>query len=92
MVSIAHPAHIRNLDGLLEELVPLGLAGLETYYGEYPPDTVARLATLADQYGLVSTGGSDYHGRPIKDHGDLGCRLDIPADTVDRLRARRRQG
>jgi predicted metal-dependent phosphoesterase TrpH len=88
VVSLAHPAHIPDLEALLDTLVPLGLAGLETYYGEYPPDTVARLAALAARFDLVPTGGSDYHGRPIKDHGALGVRADVPLDTVDRLRAR----
>ena len=88
VVSLAHPAHLPDLDALLATLVPLGLAGLETYYGEYPPETVARLAALAARFDLVPTGGSDYHGRPIKDHGTLGARTDVPPDTVDRLRAR----
>jgi len=74
VVSLAHPARIPNLEALLATLVPLGLAGLETYYGEYPPETVARLAALASRFDLVPTGGSDYHGRPIKDHGALGAR------------------
>ncbi len=89
VVSVAHPAHIPDLEALLAMLGPLGLAGLETYYGDYPPETVARLAALAARFDLVPTGGSDYHGRPIKDHGALGARADVPPDTVDRLRARR---
>jgi predicted metal-dependent phosphoesterase TrpH len=89
VVSLAHPAHIPNLEAYLPTLVPHGLAGLETYYGEYPPETVARLAALAARFDLVPTGGSDYHGRPIKDHAALGART-LPPDTVDRLWARAR--
>ncbi len=92
VVSVAHPARIPDLEALLTTLVPLGLAGLETYYGEYPPETVARLVALAARFDLVPTGGSDYHGRPIKDHGTLGVRADVPPDTVDWLRARRTSG
>ena len=53
-----------------------------------PPDTVVRLAATAARWDLVPTGGSDYHARPIKEHGELGCAA-VPPDTVDRLRARR---
>ena len=88
VVSLAHPAYIANLEALLAELVPLGLAGLESYYGTYPPETVARLAALADAFALVPTGGSDYHARPIKDHAYLGA-LNVPRDTIARLRERR---
>jgi predicted metal-dependent phosphoesterase TrpH len=87
VVSLAHPAYIANLEVLLEQLAPLGLAGLETYYGTYPPATVARLETLAAVFGLVPTGGSDYHARAIKDHSYLGA-LPVPLDTVARLRER----
>jgi predicted metal-dependent phosphoesterase TrpH len=88
VVSVAHPAHIPDLEAFLAPLVPVGLAGLETYYGDYPPETVAWLAGLAARFDLVPTGGSDYHGRAIKDHGALGARTDVPPDTVERLRAR----
>jgi predicted metal-dependent phosphoesterase TrpH len=88
VVSVAHPAHIPDLEPFLATLVPHGLVGLETYYGDYPPATVAWLAGLAARFDLVPTGGSDYHGRAIKDHGALGARADVPPDTVERLRAR----
>jgi predicted metal-dependent phosphoesterase TrpH len=87
VVSLAHPAYIADLEALLARLAPLGLVGLETYYGTYPAATVERLAGLARQFGLVPTGGSDYHARPIKDHTHLGA-LAVPPETVDLLRAR----
>ena len=35
---------------------------METYYSRFKPDEVATLERLAEEYGLVTTGGSDYHG------------------------------
>ena len=43
-------------------LVEAGLAGIEVYYGLYPPDRRKQLQTLADKHNLLALGGSDYHG------------------------------
>ena len=88
VVSLAHPAHIPDLEALLAPLAEAGLAGLETYYGEYDAPTVTRLAALATRFNLVPTGGSDYHAREIKDHAMLGGSPPVPPDTVARLRQR----
>src|SRR5690242_19349871 len=82
VVSLAHPAHIPDLETLLARLAEAGLAGLETYYGEYDPPTVTWLAGLADRYNLVPTGSSDYHAREIKDHATLGGSPRVPLDTI----------
>jgi len=89
VAALAHPARIPDLAVLLPRWVAAGLAGLECYYGEYDPPTVDRLVALAQRHGLVPTGGSDYHGRPLKDHAALGAGPPVPLDTVDRLRAKR---
>lgn len=90
VASLAHPARIPDLEPLLARLAPAGLAGLETYYGEYDPPTVERLAALAAHFSLVPTGGSDYHARPLKDHAPLGGSPPVPGDTVARLAAKRK--
>ncbi|HEY7781493.1 MAG TPA: PHP domain-containing protein [Ktedonobacterales bacterium] len=82
--SLAHPAYIQTLeDDLLPRLVAAGLLGLETYYGEYPPETVERLKGLADRHGLIPTGGSDYHG-PGLHPTPLGGRF-VPPEVAERL-------
>ena len=58
---LAHPADIDDLDKILSELQRAGLVGIEVYYGKYTPDVIDRLTKFAGQYGLVTTGGSDYH-------------------------------
>lgn len=82
---LAHPADIHGLeDKLLPELVIAGLQGLECYYGPYDDETVARLTRLANIYGLIATGGTDYHG-PGLHPTPLGGRY-VPVECVERLR------
>ena len=82
---LAHPADIPNLEGqVLPELVVAGLQGLECYYGEYDEATIARLRSLAEAYGLIATGGSDYHG-PGLHPTPLGGRF-VPPEAAERLR------
>lgn len=66
----------------LERLLRAGLHGLEAYYGEYPPDLSARLCGLAAHYGLIVTGGSDFHGHEEKP--TLGC-ASMPLEALDNL-------
>lgn len=60
---LAHPLRLFGLeDDLLPRLMRAGLLGLECYYGEYDEPTVENLLALAEQHGLIATGGSDFHG------------------------------
>lgn len=52
----------KTLVMLIEGLKRFGLGGLETRYPTHTPDEVAALEATAARYGLVCTGGSDYHG------------------------------
>lgn len=62
---LAHPrkyVYEKTLQPLVEGLKGYGLAGLEVYYYGYGPEDVAALEGAARRYGLIATGGSDYHG------------------------------
>ncbi len=85
VASLAHPKDILNLESLLAELVPAGLTGLEVYYGPYATATVGQLRALADRFGLIPTGGSDYHGPGIHPT-PLGHQPQLPAPALARLR------
>ncbi|HEY4036779.1 MAG TPA: PHP domain-containing protein [Ktedonobacteraceae bacterium] len=85
---MAHPITVPGLDELrkwLPELVAEGLVGLETYYGPYTPEQVQELHKLADQYHLIPTGGTDFHGPDIHPT-PLGGRF-VPFEAVERLKA-----
>ena len=85
---IAHPL-IQPGPSALRELLPTlsaaGLVGLECYYGPYTEENERQLRTLADEYSLVATGGSDFHGPGIHPT-PLGGRF-VPEEAVTRLKA-----
>jgi predicted metal-dependent phosphoesterase TrpH len=83
---LAHPLTTGDPAAMVERLRPVGLAGLEVYYGEYDEATRRSLRTLADRHDLIATGGSDYHGEGFKVGRDLGGAA-VPAACLDDLRA-----
>lgn len=57
----AHPA-VSNKDEIIPELMVNGLAGIEVYYSKHSDYQIRHYKALAEKYGLLMTGGSDYHG------------------------------
>jgi hypothetical protein len=51
-----------NVEAVLPDLVAAGLMGIEVFRPDHTPAQVHQLQTLCTQYGLIMTGGSDYHG------------------------------
>lgn len=49
-------------DALVEQMYAAGLAGLEAFHRDHGPEEIARAQALADRFGLLLTGSSDYHG------------------------------
>lgn len=85
---IAHPVELPGLEELrnwLPNLCKAGLVGLETYYGPYTHEEEQSLRALADEYGLIPTGGTDWHGPGIHPT-PLGGRY-VPREAVERLKA-----
>jgi len=60
---LAHPGRMGN-PKLIPRLVAVGLVGLETDYPLHSAQETAFYRRLASTYGLVPTGGSDFHGEP----------------------------
>ena len=60
----AHPYLFRGgaVEEVLKELVAAGLMGVEVYHPHHTPTQQKTLLGLCHQYGLLVTGGSDYHG------------------------------
>ncbi|MBF2003362.1 MAG: PHP domain-containing protein [Synechococcales cyanobacterium C42_A2020_086] len=60
----AHPYLFRGgtVETVLPELLAAGLMGLEVYHPSHSPSQIRRLEELCQQYELLKTGGSDYHG------------------------------
>ncbi len=95
VTSLAHPLSLglepAQLRRELQRLAELGLAGVECHYGRYDPATRADLVSMAEEVGLVATGGSDFHGtyKPDLSVGTGTGDLDVPDRVVAQLAARR---
>jgi predicted metal-dependent phosphoesterase TrpH len=83
---MAHPMTVPDPETVITDLVKVGLAGIEVYYASHSPATVARLAALAAEAGLIPTGGTDYHGLDAASDTPLGS-VSVPAESVARLLA-----
>lgn len=63
---LAHPFQYRLDDTGLRELIEYsmahGLRGMECRYSGYTTEQSGYLERLAEEYGLIKTGGSDFHG------------------------------
>ncbi len=81
-------AHPREVTYYVQPLVKAGLIGLEVYYGMYDDPTCAELARMARQYGLIATGGSDFHGLNKMGHMNTLGQVDVPSNVVEKLKAR----
>jgi predicted metal-dependent phosphoesterase TrpH len=92
---LAHPTSLGfdapALEAFVAGLAADGLDGMECEYGRYRPDLRAALRSMAGQFGLAVTGGSDYHGRYKPDIalGTAMGDLNVPDDLLDALEARR---
>lgn len=83
---LAHPFGTGEVEAVVARLVPVGLGGMEVYYGEYDERARAELGAVAARWGLIPTGGSDFHGPGVKAGRELGG-PPVPATSVARLRA-----
>jgi hypothetical protein len=83
---LAHPYTSLNPEGMVKELKPLGLVGVEVYYAGYLPVEVTSLLNLAQKYDLIPTGGTDYHGIDVASDIILGG-TEVPKSCVERLTA-----
>lgn len=66
LAVLAHPLQLDStlakLPDLLQELVPFGLDGLEGYYPTHSAKIRRAIQEIARKFGLLLTGGSDFHG------------------------------
>ena len=89
---LAHPFQYKLDDAGLRELIEhcmeSGLKGMECRYSGYSAEQSAYLERLAGEYGLVKTGGSDFHG-DNKKHISIGTgtgSLEVPYQYLEKLR------
>jgi 3',5'-nucleoside bisphosphate phosphatase len=81
---LAHFREAPSRPDVLRELVDAGLGGLEVYYRTFDEATVAAMEAAAEVFGLVPTGGSDYHG-DVGPYAEAHAMLWVPPETGSRL-------
>lgn len=92
---LAHPTLYglgsEQLDLLIGRLKAAGLMGIETYYSTYSPSEEKKIKALADKYGLLPSGGSDFHGenKPGLDLATGYGRLYIHEEVLAQMRRAR---
>jgi len=96
---LAHPFTLKqpepvDFEALIRELKEKGLDGIEVYYPEHSDGQRKLYRDVAQKYGLVISGGSDFHGL-TKDAVDLGEGYDgdreLTYSLVEAIKARREQ-
>lgn len=68
---LAHPGHWTSSE-TIRRLVERGLDGIETVHPSHDPSLRQYYERLARGYGLLETGGSDYHGWSSDQKDSLG--------------------
>ena len=85
---LAHPVQLKcrdleQVEHFTARLRALGLDGIETRHSDHGTQFTAQLEALADRLGLLTTGGSDYHGS--RKSVELGSQ-EVPLEVYERLR------
>ena len=62
---IAHPHDLDIAEDLIKELMQYGLRGIEAYHRKHSPTCVEYFSSMAEELGLIVTGGSDFHAPNI---------------------------
>ncbi|MBQ6824879.1 MAG: PHP domain-containing protein [Clostridia bacterium] len=88
---LAHPylnLTEEQLPRFLKEAVAAGLQGMEVYYYSFDEATTAKAEILAKRFGLLPSGGSDFHGaaRPASRLGVGKGNLQIPDSVLFQLK------
>jgi len=94
LAVVAHPYHLLKNDmtsgEILLRLKELGVDGIETYYPTHSRQFRKQLIKLAEKYGLLLTGGSDYHGTIRRGTTLAGGKgVSVPDELVDIMRRTR---
>lgn len=92
---LAHPFQYKRDDAALRELIEhcmdYGLCGMECRYTGYDERQTAYLESLCEEYGLIKTGGSDFHGAN-KPHISLGTglagELNVPYEFLEEIKSK----
>jgi predicted metal-dependent phosphoesterase TrpH len=81
---MAHPLTVGDPEETIVALKLVGMVGLEVYYARYTSEDISHMLGLAQKYGLIPTGGTDYHGIDDANETMMGG-IDVPMQSAERL-------
>lgn len=77
---LAHPKSLELSEKefliLLKEMISCGLKGIEVYHSSHLKEEMNYYLKIANKYGLLISGGSDFHGKTVKPDIELGTGKD----------------
>ncbi len=82
---IAHPYDIDIAEKLIKELMNCGLRGIEAYHRKHSPAIVEYFSTMAENLGLIVTGGSDFHAPNVMNGQIILGKNFVPEWIYDKL-------
>ena len=88
----AHPYLFRGgkVENILPELVAAGLMGIEVYHPNCCTSKQKKLLEYCQQYDLIATGGTDYHGPTLGKSLQVRTQLNhfqLPLTMLDEVKA-----
>ena len=86
IASLAHPG-LHNRDEAIPDLMAAGLTAIEVYHPKHAFGRARRYRRIAQRYGLLITGGSDFHGVDEGDHASVPGLPCLPEADYERLSA-----
>lgn len=81
---LAHPG-LSNAGELIPGLMEEGLQGVEVYHPGHSQGLIQYYLEQCRRYGLVATGGSDYHGVENRKHNCLGS-FTVHCSVVEKIK------
>ena len=80
---LAHPG-VQRLEEGIPAWVKVGLQGIEVVHSDHKPEDEKKFGTIAQEYHLLTTGGSDFHGEARKPGVELG-RWGVSLDVIQKI-------
>ena len=68
---LAHPKLVGD-DAIVREIAGAGIDGLEVFYPQHDAADTQRYSQMADEFHLLKSGGSDFHGYPTRHPTEVG--------------------
>lgn len=82
---VAHPHDLENAAELIKDLMHYGLRGVEAYHRKHSPAIIEYFSSLAEELGLIVTGGSDFHAPNIMNGQIVLGKNFVPEWIYDKL-------